>query len=427
MAITLDGLSIDGQDVNFPSRSILSDYSSASLSLPYAQKIVAASNSSQNDKAIADYICDGVNDEVEINSAIDAVKSRIGTVILCDGDYYIDAFSNYTFGGRTEKAAIRVVKSGMSDGVTITGCASTRQPKAIIHVNERAFSGLSSSDQPSVITGGASATGYIGRIGFNLRCIQIFVPNTHKVIVVNYQHCYWGMVDSCLLMTTNYGQDIVPVEGCIGLRGWAGWSDGMVIGAKDTYCAGFYVGFQLGGEHVICERLGGRFNYYSYTFGEYEFDSDSGAQVHPITLINCCDEHQAALPKFCTSGPADNRGAGRCAVDMISFNIEYYPLITGTPIIGATEDTDGGWVGRIDYTIENNESNSSVSLPFWANGHGKNFRTTNSAQKEMGSTTLRRSYAANYMQQFYDETLNKVVFCKEPATNTWIDALGTTV
>lgn len=392
-----------------------------------SKTVVCAANSSEWDKLRADYICTGLHDEIVINEAINRVKKQIGTVELCDGDYYIDGFSDYLLAGKTEKVAICVKKDAIGVGVTLTGKSTGKPQNAVLHVNESAFDGLN-DEAPSVISGGSSETGYVGGCGFNVRHLKIELPNTkHKCIAVNYQHSYWGIIDSCTLTCLGFGQDNIPVEGLIGLRGWAGWSDGSIIGAYDTYASGFRVAFQLGGEHVICERLGARFCYTSYTFGEYPLDAHSGAQVHPITIINCCDEHQATLPKFFDSGNADSRNAGRCQVDFIGFNIEYYPLITGTPIVGATEVTDGGWVGRIEYSVENNENNANVTIPFWAEGHGKNFRTLNTAQKQMGTTDLRKTFAANYMQQYFDTDLNKVVYCKEPSTKTWIDANGNNV
>ncbi|MGN0357120.1 MAG: hypothetical protein ACI4E0_04790 [Blautia sp.] len=389
--------------------------------------VICASNSDDKDKNIADFICDGVNDEVEINKAIEMMNHKVGTVTLCDGDYYIDKFSDYTISGSTEKVAICMNKT-KSSGVTLTGCSSGKPQKAVIHLNESAFNDIPSDVTPSLIGGGSPSTGYIGGNGFNLKHVKIELPNAnHKCIAVNYQHMYWGIIDSCSIYCDGYGQNVIPTDGLVGVRGWAGWSDGSIIGAYDTYVSGFRVGFQLGGEHVICKRLGTRFCYTSYTFGEYPLDAGSGAQVHPITLINCCDEHQATLPKFYNSGNADSRNAGRCQVDFIGFNLEYYPLIDGTPIAGAMEEVNGGWVGRIEYSVENNENNANVTIPFWENGHGKNFRTLNTAQVQMGTTALRNTFAPNYMQSYYDTDLNKVVFCKEPSTKTWIDANGNVV
>ena len=390
--------------------------------------IVSAKNSSIEDKMLSDFVCDGVNDEVQIKQAIDIVKFKNGSVILCDGDYFIDKFDDYTINGMSEKVAICLHNdTKKSGGVSIEGASKGKPCRTIIHVNERAFNDVGEK-VPSIFGGGNIGTGYHGGFGFNLSNVSIEIPNSNNpCIAVNYQHLYWGIINECDLSVIGFGQDVIPCENLIGLRGWAGWSDGRIIGVYDVYAKGFRVGFQLGGEHVICERLGTRYCYTAYSFGEYPLDFGSGAQVHPITLINCCDEHSATLPKFYNSGNADSRNAGRCQVDFIGFNIEYYPLITGTPIIGAMEEINGGWVGRIEYTVENNENNSDVSLPFWADGHGKNFRTLNMAQCQIGTTALRNTFSPNYMQQYFDTDLNRVVYCKEPSTKTWIDSNGNIV
>lgn len=391
--------------------------------------IVAPSDGSFDDKLIADLVCDGTNDGEEINKAIYLAQcTGANEVLLCDGNYYIDSYTEYNIYGVLRKVAICVHHARSLEGITIRGVHEGKPQNAIINVQSSIFESLGSDDILSIFSGGAVGTGYQGGHGFNVKNLWIKLPDSqHKVIAINYQWCYWGIIENCFIQCNGYGQDVVPVENCIGVRGWAGWSDGIDIGIKDVFTMGFYVGFQMGGEHAILERCGTRYNYYAYTFGEYPLEANSGAQVHPITLINCCDEHSAALPKFSNSGNANSRGAGRCAVDMISFNIEAYPLISEQPLIGATEAVDGGWVGRIDYTIENNENNSSVTLPFWADGHGSNFRSTNSAQKEIGTTALRRTYAPNYMQKYYDEDLNKVVFCIDPSTKKWVDGNGSVV
>ena len=389
---------------------------------------IAASNSSNDNKYNADFVCDGMNDEEEINKAINLVKPLTGMVVLYDGDYYIDSFSDYYVSGKVEKAAIFVKREGSAGGVSICGCSTGKPQNAVIHVNESAFDGISDDTIPCVISGGADSLGYVGGWGFNIRHVAIKLPSkNHKCIAINYQHCYWGIVDSCTLTVEGFGQDVVPVENLIGIRGWAGWSDGSIIGAYDTYASGFRVGFQLGGEHVICERLGTRYCYTAYTFGEYDLDENSGAQVHPITLINCCDEHSATLPKFYKSGNANSRGAGRCLVNLIDFNIEYYPLITNTPVVGAMEEFEGGWVGNVVYSPEDDEKSNKVYIPFWADGHGKNFKSVNTSQPQIGTSAMRKTFAPNYMQQYFDTDLNKVVYCKEPSTKTWIDANGNNV
>jgi len=155
--------------------------------------IVCASNSSEWDKLSADYICDGKNDEDTINLAINRVKNRVGTVILCDGDYYIDSFKDYNFAGKNEKVAICVYSDVKGKGVTITGKTSGRPPKAMIYVNESAFEGVPDNEIPSVFGGGSPQEGYVGLNGFNLTSVRIEIPNnTHKCIAVNY-HTFIGV------------------------------------------------------------------------------------------------------------------------------------------------------------------------------------------------------------------------------------------
>ena len=54
---------------------------------------LAAANSSAGDKAAADFVCTGTNDEVVLNRAIELLVKG-GTVRLADGDYNIDSFAN---------------------------------------------------------------------------------------------------------------------------------------------------------------------------------------------------------------------------------------------------------------------------------------------------------------------------------------------
>lgn len=52
-----------------------------------ATLVVAASDSSAKSKAQADYVCDGTNDEVEIQAAITALPTVGGKVYFCEGKY----------------------------------------------------------------------------------------------------------------------------------------------------------------------------------------------------------------------------------------------------------------------------------------------------------------------------------------------------
>jgi parallel beta-helix repeat protein len=59
---------------------------------------VAASDASAEARASADYVCDGTNDEVQIQAAIDALGSTGGKVILSAGNFLINSVTYYNSG-----------------------------------------------------------------------------------------------------------------------------------------------------------------------------------------------------------------------------------------------------------------------------------------------------------------------------------------
>ena len=99
--------------------------------------VVAASNSS--DKSDADYICDGSNDQVQINEAIDDLPSSGGVVQLLNGSYYIgsssyvDLTSAVTLKG--QGTATILVKSSPSGGSSMICARSSTAPHANVCIS----------------------------------------------------------------------------------------------------------------------------------------------------------------------------------------------------------------------------------------------------------------------------------------------------
>lgn len=75
-----------------------------------ATRLVAASNASQEVKNVADYVCDGVADEVEIHAAWSDLGLYGGTVLLSEG--------RFTLAAALISKATRVVLRGMGMGAT---------------------------------------------------------------------------------------------------------------------------------------------------------------------------------------------------------------------------------------------------------------------------------------------------------------------
>jgi hypothetical protein len=84
-------------------------FESGIQSVRTATKIVAANDSL--DKTRADYVCDGINDQVEIQAAINALATTGGTVKLLEGTYTI---------GATINLASNVILEGCGKGTKIT-------------------------------------------------------------------------------------------------------------------------------------------------------------------------------------------------------------------------------------------------------------------------------------------------------------------
>ena len=184
----------------------------------------------------------------------------------------------------------------------------------------------------------------------------------------------------------------------------------------------------MGGEHVIGINLSGIWNVYSYTFGNYPWKD---VFLHPITLINCCDERSVNMPLFAYCGTNKNNAHGGQQISLIDFNMERTPEHTPGGVLGelATELVPGTFHGDISYTIQANVSSGGnrADQKFWKDGHGQRFISRNSVHKLACGTTERNGYAPNYLQRIWDTTLNKEVICVDTANKTWKDAMGNIV
>ena len=78
-----------------------------------ATLVVAASDSSSQSKAAANYVCDGIDDQVEIQWAINNLSSNGGTVYIAEGTYLVtttisvDSSSNITIKGSGSATILR--------------------------------------------------------------------------------------------------------------------------------------------------------------------------------------------------------------------------------------------------------------------------------------------------------------------------------
>ena len=340
---------------------------------------VAANNSTETDKRNADYVCDGINDESEINNAIESL-TKGGTIQLLDGDYYIDSFSKpngtaIEFGYNSGNARVIVFK-----GTTQNKSYNTRYG-VTVHVTETALNSCSDSGIYRVFSGTPQKPEYSGDF-FTYTYINnvvfenfyLYFHNASKPIIGIYG-CWFGSMElnQIGIFTESYFNDrflhlkpATPHQNCCGIYTNSGSNDEMArLGMKCVYVGGLYTGFMFKGvDHLIMELCMASRCVYGYRFQEYS--------AKTLTMINCADEGNSHLPRFESNGGT---------ITMIDFNMEINGEnivpddINGDTVFSAKEDYPGSWKGTISFTMQG-RGTRGISK-FWADGSGINFITRN--------------------------------------------------
>lgn len=401
----------------------------------------AASDASAAEKLAADYQCTGTNDELVIQQAVNAVYAMGGgTVLLSSGTFYIDSFPNYDSandGG--SNVAILIPWGNTLYSICIMGNPSFNNAMGTrIFVTDDCYNSLDSSAKYKVFSSTYSSTLMsAARIFLSMYYLRISLPwNQKKIMCIDLHSVNRPYLQFISLSAARDGFNgwvssatnppAVAAEGCIGIRMTGGSNAGQVCDYRNIGTYAFYEGIQVGGEHVIGVNLSGICNVYSFTFGNYPWKD---AFVHPITLINCCDERSVNYPLFAYCGLNRNNHNSGQQVSLIDYNIERIVEHTPGGQLGelATEVSPGTFHGEISYTIMQSNGTLSTTDKFWKDGHGQRFDSKNSAHRRACATSVRNGYAPNYLQHIWDTTLNKEVICVDTANKTWKDTMGNTV
>lgn len=399
--------------------------------------VLAANDTAAEKKHYADAVCDGINDEVEIQQYIDLAIANKRALVLLAGTYYIDAATKTTQTSNDTYilADLSIASSPDSGGYSLILEGEDPYNRPVIRLSDAAYEAISSSKQMSLLSVTCSST-YGG--GVDIKNLRIVTPwNQKKVVLMDFLK-YGGYARihsvSCTAYISGYnGQTVtisnppaVAVEGCIGIRFIAKGPNGT-YGSEITDCtiSGAHEGVSLNTEWTVCNHVCSIFCVYGWTFGHYAGSSTSSS-THPIVLINCGDERNVNLPYFYSPNPAGQ--GGKQDIEFIGFSVERNANNTPGKVLGnlAREQVAGSARGVIRYTTGQGAGNNGTT-GFWDHGYGKNTHTTDMAHERFGSTSQRVAYRPNYLQKYYDTDLNKEVTCIDTANKTWIDNAGNTV
>ena len=385
--------------------------------------VVAASDTPSQYKKIANYICDGTNDEAEIQQAINDVNTiGYGTVRLLGGTYNIDSFKSYANTVAERDTALLI--GANTTIINIKG--STGDRETLLNVTSTALSGV--SQQVAVFASAVKNTNTLNNYVANFSDLRINIADlNHPVIGIDNFYTGASQISNIRIRQLGFGAGVMPASGSVGIRCTNGNPNGIGQEMRHVGVTGFYEGFQMGGEHLVAIECLAHNCYYGYTFGNYNYTV--GVMEHPLTLINCADELSACLPLFAKCGAYNGTNhRGLQQVDMIGFTIELRPTQNPTlaAVVPAEEITPSSFCGTITFAANKLpfSTENAVDVKFWKSGSGLNFNTTNAAHKLGGTTSERNTYTPQYMQKYYDTDLNKLLIYNGTA---WKDANGNSV
>lgn len=390
---------------------------------------VASSNATDAEKERADIICDGKHDSDVLAYAYDLIGDK-GTLELSTGDFIIESFGSIT---GTNEYTVFFDYTPNDMGKTKKVIKGSDIGKTKIIVPKTTLDTLSTENKYYIYT---SRTLY-GRVEFSDFTIEI--ENHDKpVCCIDQSGLGSGLIKNVYMQASSNDENAtktIPHTNSIGIISYAGDDSGYLNTYDNVAIVGFGTGFKLGGEHVVLTNCTSRFNYIGFSFGDYmpRFGVNFS---HPITLINCCTEHDATPFKFvkCGDMTKEMTTPPLQEVSMISLNMERWNEWNVMNL--SSEEVNGSFCGSIEFTAngiptkgaENWAANlNHVGTAFWGENSGKNFRTTNLAQKEIGTTAERKTYCPNNGQHFFDTDLNKELICVDGHSEIWKDLNGNIV
>lgn len=405
---------------------------------------IASSESTDAEKESADFVCDGKNDEEELQRAIDILQGwKGGKIVLTNGHYYIDTLtdSGNEYVGKLgiylradENKAYSDKASVSIEGLSIPNLKGTYMFDCcpIIQLSNDAYNSIKAENVSIIgvmprITDGKSYRQTCGATLSLKNCAVAVQEITKNIIGINCEFAYNMVLENIQCCRTKnlqwYDEELIEIMDanpeCIGVRTVYGWNYGSWYEMRSVNVRGWGTGFDISGEHLVATELCARICKQGYRFGHFGEDEK---MAHPNTFINCCEE-------LVLYGFIFERGECHPVVNFIDFNTEdpQYTLSDGRifkKIAYAKEEIPGNYYGRITYAINSDSYKNKSGMHFWeSDGSGENFVTIDLLDKLCGKTSERPSNPKKY-QQYFDTDINKMIYF---INKSWVDAMGNVI
>ena len=183
----------------------------------YARIVIGTSTNGWN-PADCDYLCDGVDDQVEINQAIASMPSGGGEIVLLDGDYnlssYIDTFQYITIsGGNTNSVSLkRMTTNGFGDQKSLLQISNGSAIKNITYYGN---SGIFQGQTPNLFEVLVGGGGSIKNVNF-LNCVSnaIYAEPLSNFYPTIISECNFSSIkESCVYC--DYGGELIFKDCCV--------------------------------------------------------------------------------------------------------------------------------------------------------------------------------------------------------------------
>ena len=295
--------------------------------------IVAASDSADEDKLNADIVCDGTNDELDIQFAVNwnfDRKQRVRyndkcNVLLLPGTYNIDKFTQfYTAYGQLTREKYGVMFGNDTVDhrsyvyrVSIEGCYETEHSRyncsTLINVTDAGVATLGNETLNAVFGIALLADGTTGAIRSNALSVAVqnlgFYLNgvTNKIICIDAYQAGNVVVKNCDMWTVNSAYlppatTATAPEGSIGIRAGRGSCLGVRQRIEGNRIQGFHDGISLCGEHFIIQDNLEISCVYGFSTNQYPV---GGAVQHPNIFIGNSVEQCLHMGRLGESGMRD--------------------------------------------------------------------------------------------------------------------------